>query len=461
LLANAVPLKQVFYKGRRLMLSTRTKLLFSTGDLTSSLPLAIQMFFQLYFLTDVARLEPATAGWVLGLTRAWDAVNDPMVGLFSDRIRSKHGRRRVLLMYGAIPLGVFFALGWLVPPFSQFGLAAYYTIAIVLFDTMFTVVHVGYNSLTPSMTYDYDERSSLNGYRMAFSLTGTLAAIILATVLDDWLESETTRFAIIGCGIGIVAMIPPWIVCSVAKEPPNDEPSKLSLAASLKATLANRAFLMLMGIYLLSWTAASVLASMLVYFARYYMQLHEQANYFVLVAEGAAVLFVPLCVWAMGKLDKPRAYIIGVGFWCVVLILISQLGRESVTQAYVLAFLCGPGIATALVVPWSMVPDVIEYDQQRTGERREGAFYSLVAFFQKLGTGIALWGIGQALSASGYISPTDAVPVPIQPDSVVHMTRWILGPVNIVLLLASLPLAWKYPINRESHRRVVEELNMK
>ena len=59
-------------------LSTRTKLLFSTGDLTSSLPLAIQMFFQLYFLTDVARLEPATAGWVLGITRAWDAVNDPV-----------------------------------------------------------------------------------------------------------------------------------------------------------------------------------------------------------------------------------------------------------------------------------------------------------------------------------------------------------------------------------------------
>ncbi len=356
-------------------LSTRTKLLFSTGDLTSSLPLAIQMFFQLYFLTDVARLEPATAGWVMGITRAWDAVNDPVVGLLSDRIRSKHGRRRVLLLYGAIPLGIFFAMGWIIPPFSKLGLAVYYTVAIILFDTMFTVVHVGYNSLTPSMTIDYDERSSLNGFRMAFSLTGTLAAIIFATVLDDGLESEVARFAIIGIALGAASMIPPWIVCSVAKELPNDEPTALPLLASLKATLANRAFLMLMGIYLLSWTAASILASMLVYFARYYMQLHEQANYFVLVAEGAAVLFVPLCVWAMGKLDKPKAYVIGVAFWCIVLVFISRLDRNSVGLAYVLAFLCGPGIATALVVPWSMVPDIIEDDQRRTGERREGAFY--------------------------------------------------------------------------------------
>ena len=439
-------------------LSTRTKILFSTGDLTTSLPLAIQMFFQLYFLTDVARLEPATAGWVLGLTRAWDAINDPVVGLLSDRIRSKHGRRRVLLMYGAIPLGVFFALGWLVPSFSQLGLAVYYTIAIILFDTMFTVVHVGYNSLTPSMTYDYDERSSLNGYRMAFSLTGTLAAIILATVLDELLDSEIARFAILGIGLGIVAMIPPWVVCSVAKEPPDDVPTNLSLIVSLKATLSNRAFLMLMGIYLLSWTAASILASMLVYFARYYMQIHEQANYFVLVAEGAAVLFVPLCVWATRVLDKPRAYIIGVGFWCLIMLLISCLGKDSVALAYLLAFLCGPGIATSLVVPWSMVPDVIEDDQNRTGERREGAFYSLVAFFQKLGTGIALWGIGQALSFSGYVSPTDAIPVPVQPESVVLMVRWILGPVVVMLLLASLPLAWKYPIDRESHQHLVEEL---
>lgn len=80
-------------------LSVKTKVLFSTGDITSSLPLAVQMFFQLYFLTDVARLSPATAGWVLGITRLWDAINDPIVGLASDRIRSRHGRRLIPIRF--------------------------------------------------------------------------------------------------------------------------------------------------------------------------------------------------------------------------------------------------------------------------------------------------------------------------------------------------------------------------
>ena len=149
-------------------LSLRTKLLFSTGDLSTSIPLAILMFFQLYFLTDVAGLRPDYAGWAIAASRLWDAVNDPLFGLLSDRIRSRWGRRRVLLLFGAIPLGLFFMLMWIVPALDQVWLAVYYAMTFILFDTAFTIVHVGYNSLTPEMTSDYDERSTLNGYRMVF-----------------------------------------------------------------------------------------------------------------------------------------------------------------------------------------------------------------------------------------------------------------------------------------------------
>ncbi len=105
-----------------------------------------------------------------------------------------------------------------------------------------------------------------------------------------------------------------------------------------------------------------------------------------------------------------------------------------------------------------MVPDVIEDDQQHTGQRREGAFYSLVAFFQKLGTGLALWGIGQALSASGYVTPSDADPFPLQPAAVLRTLRFLIGPATVALLLLSLPVAWRYPIRRDSHRKMREAL---
>src|SRR5512137_2383282 len=199
-------------------LSLRKKLLFSTGDLSTSIPLAILMFFQLYFLTDVAGLRPDYAGWAVGAGRIWDAINDPLFGLLSDRIRTRWGRRRVLLLFGAVPLGLSFMLMWIVPGMGQLGLAIYYALVFILFDTVFTLVHVGYNALTPEMTSDYDERSSLNGYRMVFSITGTLGAIILATVLGWYILDARLRFAIIGFILGLVAMIPPWIVFGITRE---------------------------------------------------------------------------------------------------------------------------------------------------------------------------------------------------------------------------------------------------
>ena len=147
-------------------LSRRRKLLFSIGDLSTSIPLAILMFFQLFFLTDVAGLNPAYAAWAVGIPRIWDAINDPLFGLVSDRIRTRWGRRRVLLLFGAVPLGLTFMLMWLVPSLGQAGLVLYYAFVFILFDTVFTLVHVGNNALTPEMTSDYDERSSLNGYRI-------------------------------------------------------------------------------------------------------------------------------------------------------------------------------------------------------------------------------------------------------------------------------------------------------
>ena len=127
-------------------LSRRTKLLFSTGDLSTSIPLAILMFFQLYFLTDVAGLRPDLAGLAVGIPRIWDAVNDPLIGLLSDRLRSPWGRRRVLLLFGSVPLGLSFIFMWLVPNLGQIGLAFYYAIIFVLFDTAFTtpLVELGY-----------------------------------------------------------------------------------------------------------------------------------------------------------------------------------------------------------------------------------------------------------------------------------------------------------------------------
>jgi GPH family glycoside/pentoside/hexuronide:cation symporter len=427
--------------------------------LSTSIPLAIIMFFQLFFLTDVAGLRPDLAGWAVGLGRIWDAVNDPLFGLISDRIRSRWGRRRVLLLFGAVPLGISFAMMWFVPPWGPLALTAYYTVTFILFDTVFTAVHVGYNALTPEMTPDYDERSSLNGYRMVFSISGTLGAIILATILGWFIQDPQMLYAIVGLGLGLASIIPPLIVFGVTQALSTDQqPDPLTVRSALRATLSNRPFWLVMGLYLLSWTTASILAAVLVYFATYYLRVPDQANYFVLVAEGAAILFIPLWVWVARRLDKRRAFILGTVSWIVVLAALYGLQPEQVTLAYVLAALAGSGIATAYVIPWSMVPDIIEYDQVHTGQRREGSYYAFASFFQKLATGAAIWALGQVLAITGYITPAAGEPVLEQPAAAVQAIRVFMSPVPIVLLVLAILFAWRYPISRERHRALRDEL---
>ena len=440
-------------------LTRRRKLLFSIGDLSTSIPLAILMFFQLFFLTDVAGLNPAYAAWAVGIPRIWDAINDPLFGLISDRIRTRWGRRRVLLLFGAVPLGLTFMLMWLVPPFAPVGLAIYYAATFILFDTLFTIIHVSYNSLTPELTSDYDERSTLNGYRMAFSIIGTLGTIILATVMGWFISDKRVLFVILGVGLGLVSIIPPLVVFKVTREHDREKAGvSLSLKQAITETLSNRPFWMVMGLYLLSWTTASIMSAVLIYFANYYLRVPEQANYFILLAEGSAILFIPFWVWMARKLDKRRAYIIGTLSWVVILLAISAIRPDQVLLAYLLAALSGSGIATAYVLPWAMIPDIIEIDQAKTGERREGSYYAFASFFQKLATGAAVWAMGQALAFARYITPVAGEALPVQPPAALNAIRIFMGPVPAVLLLLSLLFAWRYNVTRESHQALVAEL---
>jgi glycoside/pentoside/hexuronide:cation symporter, GPH family len=440
-------------------LSRRQMLRFSVGDLSTGIPLTIIMFFQLFFLTDVAGLRPDLAGWAVGLGRFWDAINDPIFGILSDRIRSRYGRRRVVLLFASIPLGISFMLLWIIPPFGPIGLTAYYALAFILFDTAFTLIHVSYNSLTPEMTRDYDERSTLNGYRMVVQISGTLAAIILVTVASWYIADKKLLFILVGVCLGIATALPPLVVFKVTSEPSTeDKVPTISFWSAILATLKTRPFWMVMGMFLFSWTTASVISAMLVYFINYYLLIPEQANYFVLVAQFCAILFVPLMVWLAHKLDKRRAFIIGTASWVVVLLVLASARPDQVVLCYLLAALSGMGIATAYVLPWSMVPDVVEYDQLRTGERREGSFYAFTSFFQKLGTGIALWGLGQILALTGYITPSSAVSLPVQPHSAVLAIRITMGLAPAILLLPAILLAWRYPITRKSHEDLKEQI---
>lgn len=437
--------------------SLRTKLIYSTGDLTVAVPLSIINFFQLYFLTDVAGLPPAYAGWALLIGKIWDAVNDPLIGVMVDRISHPFGRRRLLMLLGALPLGVGFFLMWLVPPLSPLLLILYYAGTIILFDSGFTLVHIGYNALTPSLTSDYSERSGLNGIRMSFQLIGSIGAIVVLTLLAGGAADEGELYRRMGLILALAAVVPVAFVLGVTAPFKETEASGLSPRESMAATLRCRPFRLFVVLYLLVWTTASVMSSTLVYFARYYLTVPHLANYMVLTAQCSAILFIPSVVGISTRLGKHRALIVGSFCWLIALIGICLLPAAAVPAAFALAGACGFGIATAYVVPWSMLPDIIEHDAVVTGFRREGAFYSFAAFFQKLGTALAVWLMGQMLQLSGYRSGADLAGE-LLPESAVATIRLFMGPLPALLLLTAIILALRYPITREVHEENLRRL---
>jgi len=129
------------------------------------------------------------------INKIWDSVNDPIVGVISDRVHTRWGRRRPWFLFGAIPFGITFVLLFLVPPFDSTGRFWYYLIVSLMLDLAFTVVNVPYTALTPELTRDYDERTSLNSYRFAFSIGSGLLAAVLHPIIVNALMHATLNLS--------------------------------------------------------------------------------------------------------------------------------------------------------------------------------------------------------------------------------------------------------------------------
>ena len=177
---------------------------FSFTDTTMSVLFAI-------FMTDVAGLSLSNAALVILIGHVWDAVTDPVMGFLTDRTRTRWGRRRPYLLFGAIPFGFMFAMLWFRPPTQNpILLTAYFTAAYFFYDTCVTLITMPYFALTPEMTQDYDERTSLTMYRMAFSITGSLTAFIVPLLIIGKMHPENApRVFIMGLIFGTICAIPP------------------------------------------------------------------------------------------------------------------------------------------------------------------------------------------------------------------------------------------------------------
>jgi GPH family glycoside/pentoside/hexuronide:cation symporter len=454
-----------------------TKLAYGAGDAGAAITSILLLSYLSPFLTDVAHLSPGLAGQSQLVGKVWDAVNDPMVGvlsdrgkIFSDRVRQRWGRRYPWMLWGAIPFGVFFLLQWIVPfpETNQLGLFAFYTFISIGFNTFFTIVNLPYTALTAELTQDYHERTSLSSFRFTFSIGGSIIALLIALVVFQQPQDPATKYLMIGTICAILSVFPLfWCVFGtyrraravLALHPEESAPVTIPFKEELRLVFTNRPFLFVVGIYLCSWFSVQLTAAIIPYFVVSWMRLPQQDSPIVLLAVQGTALGM-LSVWnaLSRKVGKKVVYCLGTSCWIVGQAGLFLLQPGQSTLMYIFAVFAGLGVSTAYLIPWSMLPDVIEFDELRTGQRREGIFYSLMVFLQKICLGIAVAVLLQSLEWSGYLHPTAAVAAPIQPPAVLMAIRLAIGPIPTISLICSLILAYFYPITREIHQRILLQL---
>lgn len=516
-----------------------TKLAYGAGDFGPAITANILVFYLLFFLTDVAGLPAGLAGSVLMIGKIFDAVNDPIVGLWSDRLKTPWGRRLPWMLAGIVPFVLLYLAQWLIPQFSsditvnQWGLFAYYVIVGIGFNLAYTMVNLPYTAMTPELTQDYNERTRLNSFRFAFSIGGSILSLILYILIARSLPHQPkaqfgqlaimcvvlssvallwcalrlqerghqpilaarvrrhlgqglflTGLAIAGIGLGqgliirgldylvfflmllgIILGAFGYTLTDIKTEfhllKTRNHPSTtvgveaLSLPAQLTIALTNRAFLFVIGIYLCSWLAVQLTASILVYYVVSWMRLsEEQSGTVALAVQGTALLMLFFWQFLCQRWDKKVIYVLGMLVWLGAQTGLWLLQPGQISAMYLLAILAGFGVSVAYLIPWSMIPDVVDWDELQTGQRREGVFYAFMVLLQKIGLALGLFLVGITLEAAGFIPRVPGAAIPIQPDSALWAIRFAVAPLPAVFLILGIVLAAYYPITRERHAEI-------
>ncbi|MDY6936082.1 MAG: MFS transporter [Cyanobacteriota bacterium] len=460
--ASAIPEKMSFLE----------KLSFGAGDMGPAITANVLVFFLAFFFTDVAGLPPALAAWILAIGKVWDAVNDPIVGFLSDRTESRWGRRHPWMIFGAIPFGIFFFLQWIIPDFGNWGKFWFYVAISILFNMAYTIVNLPYTALTPELTQDYNERTSLNSFRFAFSIGGSLLSLILAAVIFGAVEDLAQRYILLA-GVCTVLSVVPLYLCvwgtrkrvaamDARRAQIADPPAAIPFLQQIKIAFTNVPFLYVMGIYLCSWLGVQVTATIIQYYVVSWMELPGAAFTQIAFAVQATALLM-LFVWTpiSRRVGKRAVYFMGMSIWIIAQAGLFFLQPGQVPLLYVLAVMAGVGVSTAYLIPWSMLPDVIDLDELKTGQRREGVFYAFMVLLQKIGLAIGLFLVLKALDWAGYIESTAGQPVPVQPDSALFAIRIAIGPLPTIVLIGGMILAYLYPITQTVHAEILLKLQEK
>ena len=461
-----------------------TKLAFSFGAVGSGVKTAAFEFFLLIFYSQVIGLDARLVGLAIMISMIFDAISDPIVGYWSDNLRSRWGRRHPFMYAAILPVSAGFYFLWNPPHDASQTMLFWYVLTLaVTVRTAVTFYQTPNSAMIPELTQEYDARTSLYSLRYLFGWVGPnslnvfmFLAIFPLFVTDTITDGRFNRdayevFGIIGTCIMIVAFLTSSLGTHSRiphlKSPPPARVITLKVVFNdLFETLSNRSFISLFIAALISAVASGVASGMSLYFFAYFWGFSDQQTAAIFmgtfVAAAIGFLLAPYVSKTIGK--KRGAIVVGLFAFVgaplpIFLRLIDVLPPND--TAFIFWFITITNIVdVGLIICFqilfsSMLADLVEESELKTGRRSEGVFTSAETFIKKSVQGFGVMAATMVLTLAGF--PAGATVDEVGPDVLGRMGAYYV-PTVLVLWLSMIAVISTYRIDRETHEANLQKL---
>jgi len=430
---------------------------YAMGDAGTGLA-AIQLGTYLFlFFTCAAGIPAFIAGSLLMVSKLWDAINDPLIGWMSDRTRSRWGPRLPWMIGGAVPLGLFLAAMWWVPPGDIDAKTTYYVFAAIFLMTAYTAVNLPFAALSTELTENIAIRTRLNAARFTGSIiAGTTGLIVAAGFLSQGVEGYTSMGRVTGIIATFTTIIACWGLAPFAKKARKPTSQSEPFNQQLKRVLNNKLFTRIIALYLLLWCGLQLMQTVsLIYLEQVMLVPIEISKWIPIPFQISTLLGLQFWSFYSNKYGRISALFKGGKIWvlaCFLVIFMPPI-TKGVSINSLLAFgniegikllillliiiLVGFGASTAYLIPWSLLPDAIDQDP----EKPSGIYTAWMVFIQKIGIGLSVQFLGVLLSLSGYKSSTNCLSSLEdldQPLTAIITIRLCMGLIPSLLVIAGL-----------------------
>ncbi|XP_030838575.1 sodium-dependent lysophosphatidylcholine symporter 1 isoform X2 [Strongylocentrotus purpuratus] len=455
-------------------LKLREKICYGLGGMPYQLTNTVIGFYISVFLLDTAQIKPSSASAVIFAGRFWDAITDPLVGYLVMKTDTRFGKLKPWMFVGAPAASVLYFFIWYVPDFDQESyLMAWYLLFYCGFQTMLSLYYMPYSTLTFYLTESQSERDSATLYRMVCEVASNLLGNLvmgqtvlaytkgyerpscddnstLGNTTSEYREQEERGYsvgALCLCAVLLVSASCTLIGTTEKKIKKKDNEEEQNFFKGLRMVLTFKPYLTLMFSFLCLLLSVMTIQGNYALFIKYAMKEETYQNFIIVIIFFGFAL-MPLWQLFLKKFGKKAALFVGTLANIPMFFGHAFLPPGNTWALYLFCVLAGNAVAVVMLVPWSMVPDVIDDFVIKTGSTYEAVFYSFFVMFTKMGAGCALAVSTLALGASGYESGACA-----QPESVQLTLRILVSAVPMgCTVLGFIALAF-YPITEEQRKK--------